>query len=154
MVITILGWLISGLLATVVTLIVTDIQKKRHEKRNYQLQLFKDLIAYRGDIAGGLPTGNFQKAINQIFIAYNKCPEVIKAFEAVRKSTLYRSNNPAKDNDKIIDNLVLLLKAMATEIGVDYSFSNDDLFTKPVLIGSPVVPVFHPIQKQETEERH
>ena len=57
MVITILGWLISGLLATVVTLIVTDIQKKRHEKRNYQLQLFKDLIAYRGDIAGGLPTG-------------------------------------------------------------------------------------------------
>lgn len=137
--VTIVSSLCSGIFATCITLLVTSVQQKRQEKRKFKIQLFKDIIAYRTDIAGVCaPTGNLQKALNQIFIAYNDCPKVLEAFEVFRKSVMYRSDSQ-KENEKILDNLVVLLKEMAKEIKIDYSFSNDDLFTKPVLIGSPII---------------
>lgn len=141
--VTILSSLFSGLVATCITLLVTHIINKKQEKRNFKIQLFKDIIAYRTDIVPNcIPTGNFQKAVNQVFIAYNDCPEVLKAFEQFRKNVIYKSNTKV-ENDQIIDNLVMLLKAMAQEIKIDFSFSNDDLFTKPVLVGTPVVSIVH-----------
>lgn len=142
--VTIISSLFSGILATCITLFVTNLQRKRQENRNFKIQLFRDIIAYRTDMAGNcIPTGNLQKALNQVFIAYNDCPKVLKAFEDFRKSVIYRNNN-GKENERILDNLVILLKEMAKSINIDYSFSNDDLFTKPVLIGISVVPEFHP----------
>lgn len=138
MMITLLSSLFSGILATCITLIVTNILRKREEDRNFKLQIFKDIIAYRTDITTGFfSSGNLQKAISQIFIAYNDCPDVLKAFEEFRKSTLYRKDSK-NDGDKIIDNFLLLLKAMAKELHIDYSFSNDDLFTKPLIMGAPM----------------
>ena len=99
------------------------------------MQLFRELVAYRTDILPNVtPSGNFTKAVNQIFIAYNDCPNVMNTFEAFRKNVIYRTNGTA-DNDKIVDSLVLLLKAMADDLGIDYSFSNDDLFTRPIVVG-------------------
>lgn len=141
--VTILNSLFSGLVATGVTLIVTYIIHKKQEKRNFKIQLFRDIIAYRTDIVPNcIPTGNFQKAVNQVFIAYNDCPKVLNAFEQFRKNVIYK-NSSKSENEQIIDNLVVLLKAMAEEIGVNYSFSNDDLFTKPVLVGTPVISISH-----------
>lgn len=137
MIITVISSLFSGILATCITLLVTSIQRNRQEKYNFKLEVFKEIIAYRTDIVAGCkPTGNFQRSLNQIFIAYNDCPVVLKAFESFRKSVMYRSSDK-KENEKIIDNLVVLLKEMAKSIKIDYSFSNDDLFTKPVYIGMP-----------------
>lgn len=136
---TIISSLFSGLVATGVTLFVTHLIQKKREKYNYKVQLFRDLIAYRTDIVpNSNPTGNFQKAVNQVFIAYNDCPKVLEAYETFRKNVMYKDNTRRGD-EKIIDNLVALLKVMAAEIRVDYSFSNDDLFTKPVIIGMPHV---------------
>lgn len=126
---------ISGLLATGITLILTHIQGKRKEKKSFKMQLFRELVAYRTDILPNVtPSGNFTKAVNQVFIAYNDCPNVMNTFEAFRKNVIYRTNGTA-DNDKIVDSLVLLLKAMADDLGIDYSFSNDDLFTRPIVVG-------------------
>ena len=129
----------SGLLATVLTLVVTTVQSRKKEARDYKMRVFSDLIAWRVDILPGtIPTGNFSKAVNQVFIAYNDCPKVMDAFEAFRKNVIYRTN-VEQDNAKIIDSLVMLLKAMADELNIDYTFSNDDLFTRPVFVGIPVV---------------
>ena len=124
--------LLSGIVAAIITLIVTSKMQKRSDKREYKLQVFKDLIAYRSDITDtGVFTGNFEKAINQVFIAYNDSPEVITSFEAFRAATTAIH----RDNNAIIGNLVSMLKAMANDLSIDYSFSNDDLFTRPIQIG-------------------
>lgn len=141
--VTLLSSLFSGLVATGITLLVTHIIHKKQEKRNFKIQLFRDIIAYRTDIVPNcIPTGNFQKAVNQVFIAYNDCPKVLEAFETFRKNVIYKGDTQL-ENDRTIDNLVMLLKAMAEEIKIDFSFSNDDLFTKPVLVGTPVVSIVH-----------
>ena len=127
--------IISGLLATSITLVVTHIQGKKQEKKNFKMLLFREMVAYRTDILpNAISSGNFTKAVNQVFIAYNDCPAVMKAFEEFRKNVIYRTNGNA-DNAKIIDSLVLLLKTMADDLKIDYSFSNDDLFTRPIVVG-------------------
>ena len=133
--------LISGLFATIITLVVTSLQAIKKEKRDYKMQIFKELFAFRTDIlSDALTSGRFQAAINQVFVAYNGCPKVMAAFETFRKNVIYKSPD-GRDNEKIVDDLVLLIKAMADELKVDYSFSNDDLFTKPIRIGAPVISV-------------
>lgn len=133
--VTIISSLASGILATIITLVVTNILQKRKECYNYKMKIFQDAIAYRTDIANGsVSTGNFQKTMNQVFIAYNDCPEVLVDFENFRKLVIYKDNTKL-DNDKIIEALLLLLKAMAKEVKINYDFSNDDLFTKPLIMG-------------------
>lgn len=84
-IITLCSALLSGILATVVTLVVTHLQQKKSQKHEYKLQIFKDVVAYLTDITdNGVSTGNFQKAINQVFIAYNGCTDVINKFEIFR----------------------------------------------------------------------
>ena len=127
----------SGALASIVTLIVTECMRRKKAKYEYKMTIFRDVIAYRTDIAeGACSTGRFMYAINQVFVAYNKCPKVIAAFEDFRKVTMYKVNSAA-ENEKVISALVVLFKEMAKELRIDYSFSNDDLFTKPIRIGSP-----------------
>lgn len=127
----------SGVLATIITLIVTECLRNNNAKYEYKMAIFRDVIAYRTDITNGTcSTGRFMHAINQVFVAYNDCPKVIVAFEEFRKATMYKVN-PAVENEKVISTLVVLFKEMAKELKIDYSFSNDDLFTKPLIIGAP-----------------
>ena len=138
--ITLLSSLFSGILATCITLVATNILRRREEKKNFKMKIFKDVIAYRTDITNTLiSTGNLQKALNQVFIAYNDCPEVLESFEVFRKSVMYRGESD-KENEKIIDNLVVLLKAMAKANEVNNRFSNDYFIKKLVLKGIPVNP--------------
>lgn len=127
----------SGILATIITLFVTEYQRKRNAKYEYKMAVFREALAYRTDIAiGAVSTGNFQKTMNEVFVAYNDCPKVLAAFEEFRKAVLYKVN-PAIENEKVISALVVLFKEMAKELKIDYSFSNDDLFTKPLIMGTP-----------------
>ena len=126
--------LFSGVFATIITLVVTNALKKKERANQYKFEVFRELIAYRGDLVNGVAsTGNFQRAINEVFIAYNDVEEVLKTFEEFRNSANSGIRTPA-DNDRIVSQLTTLLKAMAKEISIDYSFANDDLFTRPVLI--------------------
>ena len=127
----------SGILATIITLVVTECLRRKHAKYEYKMAVFRDVIAYRTDITNGTcSTGKFMHAMNQVFIAYNDCPKVIAAFEEFRRTVMYKVN-PAIENEKVISLLIVLFKEMAKELKIDYSFSNDDLFTKPLMMGVP-----------------
>lgn len=127
---------LSGVVAAIITLIVTYIMQKKHDKREYKMQIFKDVVAYRTDISeNSVPTGNLQRALNQLFIAFNRDKKVIQAFENFRKGVQYKSNQ--QDEKKIISDFIALIKAMADNLKIDYGFSNDDLFTNPLVFRNP-----------------
>lgn len=126
----ILSSVLSGIVATIITLIWTGLNAKREKRYRYKLSVFKDLMAYRNDITEhASSSGGFEAAINQVFVAYNDCPEVLEKFETFRKTVSY-----SKNDDAIIEELLQLLKSMAQVLKIDYSFSNDDLFKKPIKI--------------------
>lgn len=128
-VITILSIFFSGITASIVTLC----WQRKSEKRKYKMEVFQMIIAHRQDIVeSGRNSGKFEEAVNQVFIAYNDCDKVLKAFEEFRSSVIYKNE---KENDLVISNLLRLLKEMASELHIKYNFSNDDLFTKPIIIG-------------------
>ena len=151
---TIILSLLSGLVAAIVTLVVTSRQQRATDKYNYKMSVFKDAIAYRADVAGSVSTGNLQKALNQVFVAFNDCPEVIAAFEGFRKTVQYK-NGSKIENEKVVNELLDLLKAMARELHINYSFSNDDLFIHPILLGAPQPPISIVVQNTpaQTEQR-
>lgn len=127
---------LSGVVAAIITLIVTCIMQKKHDKREYKMQIFKDVVAYRTDLSeNSVPTGNLQRTLNQLFIAFNRDKKVIQAFENFRKGVQYKSNQ--QDEKKIISDFIALIKAMADNLKIDYSFSNDDLFTNPLVFRNP-----------------
>lgn len=122
--------IISGLIATIISVVYTHHKQKQDYKYNYKMKVFQELIAYRSDITiGNSSAGNFQVAINQVFVAYNDCPKVLDNFEKFRRSV--QSNDCS---GLVIDNLLSLLKSMADELNIDYSFSNDTIFTVPIIV--------------------
>lgn len=126
--VTIVSSLVSGLLATILTLVVSNILKSKKAKYDYKMNLFCSIIAYRSDMTNMcVSTGKFQEAINQVFIAFNNNQKVLTAFENFRKAATYNQG------DKI-NTLITLIKEMAIDLGIDYNFSNDDLFTTPIIV--------------------
>jgi len=71
--------ILSGVVASLITLIVTNIMQIRHDRKEYKMQVFKTLVAYRTDLtASSFATGNLQIALNQIFVAFNRDKIVIR----------------------------------------------------------------------------
>lgn len=129
----IISAIISAILSGSLVAILNWRWQKNNDKKRYKMQIFQELIAYRSDIIdGNESSGHFQCAMNQVFIAYNDSTPVLDAFESFRKVVIYKSDNT--DSSKIIDALLKLLKAMANDLHINYNFSNDDLFTKPIII--------------------
>lgn len=125
---------LSGVVAAIITLIVTYIMQVRRDRKEYKMQIFKIVVAYRTDLtAGTSATGNLQIALNQIFVAFNRDKKVIQTFETLRKDVQYKVGQ--QDNEKIVSDILALIKAMADNLKIDYSFSNDDLFTRPLTLG-------------------
>ena len=111
--------------------------QKKSEKRKYKKEVFQTLIAHRADLVlGGQNSGKFEEAVNQVFVAYNDCDKVLKAFEEFRSSVIYKDE---KRNHLVVSNLLTLLKEMARELHIKYNFSNDDLFTEPIIIGKRII---------------
>ena len=126
--------LFSGLFASLITVLITRYFENKKSLLEYKKGVFRDLIAFRGDLVDSVDsTVNFQVAINQVFVAYNDSPKVLEAFEDFRKYNKMGVRTP-EDNQRIISALLTLLKLMAQEVHIDYSFSNDDLFTNPIIV--------------------
>ena len=80
--ITLVSSLLSGTVASIIVFLWTKISEKKEKRYEYKLDVFKALIAYRNDITdGGTTSGVFESAINQVFVAYNDCPDVLEKFE-------------------------------------------------------------------------
>lgn len=128
-IIAILSIIFSGITASMVTLCC----QRKAEKRKYKMEVFQMIIAHRQGLGEcGRNSGKFEEAVNQVFIAYNDSDKVLKAFEEFRSSVIYKNE---KESNLVISNLLTLLKEMANELHIKYNFSNDDLFTKPIIIG-------------------
>lgn len=125
---TIICSLASGLVGSLITMGRTLYFQRKKEKRDYKMEVFRSLIGSRNDlILGHALTGDFEKALNQVFIAFCGCKEVIAAFEDFRDAVMTSST-------EITNKLVTLLKAMAKDLHIEYQHANDDLFTKPLSI--------------------
>lgn len=112
--------ILSGVVASLITLIVTNIMQIRHDRKEYKMQVFKTLVAYRTDLtASSFATGNLQIALNQIFVAFNRDKKVIQAFETLRKDVQYKAG--PQDNEKIDSDILALIKSMADNLKIDYS---------------------------------
>ncbi len=128
--------ILSGVVASLITLIVTNIMQIRHDRKEYKMQVFKTLVAYRTDLtASSFATGNLQIALNQIFVAFNRDKIVIQAFETFRKDIQYKSEQSA--NEKLDSDFIALIKAMADNLNINYGFANDDLFMRPLSLKKP-----------------
>ena len=127
---------LSGVVASLITLIVTNIMQIRHDRKEYKMQVFKTLVAYRTDLTdSSSATGNLQIALNQIFVAFNRDKKVIQAFETFRKDIQYKSEQSA--NEKRDSDFIALIKAMADNLNINYGFANDDLFMRPLSLKKP-----------------
>lgn len=127
---------LSGVVASLITLIVTNIMQIRHDRKEYKMQVFKTLVAYRTDLTdSSSATGNLQIALNQIFVAFNRDKKVIQAFETFRKDIQYKSEQSA--NEKLDSDFIALIKAMADNLNINYGFANDDLFMRPLSLKKP-----------------
>lgn len=128
--------LLSGVVASIVTLIVTYIMQVRHDRKEYKMQIFKIVVAYRTDLTtGAATTGNLQIALNQIFVAFNRDKKVIQAFETFRKDVQYKPEQSV--DEKLNSDFIALIKAMADNLKIDYGFANDDLFMRPFTLKKP-----------------
>lgn len=128
--------ILSGVVASLITLIVTNIMQIRHDRKEYKMQVFKTLVAYRTDLtASSFATGKLQIALNQIFVAFNRDKIVIQAFETFRKDIQYKSEQSA--NEKLDSDFIALIKAMADNLNINYGFANDDLFMRPLSLKKP-----------------
>ena len=108
----------------------------RHDRKEYKMQVFKTLVAYRTDLTdSSSATGNLQIALNQIFVAFNRDKKVIQAFETFRKDIQYKSEQSA--NEKLDSDFIALIKAMADNLNINYGFANDDLFMRPLSLKKP-----------------
>lgn len=128
--------ILSGVVASLITLIITNIMQIRRDRKEYKMQVFKTLVAYRTDLTdSSSATGNLQIALNQIFVAFNRDIKVIQAFETFRKDVQYKSEQDA--NEKLDSDFIALIKAMADNLNINYGFANDDLFMRPLLLKKP-----------------
>ena len=128
--------ILSGVVASLITLIVTNIMQIRRDRKEYKMQVFKTLVAYRTDLTdSSSATGNLQIALNQIFVAFNRDIKVIQTFETFRKDVQYKSEQDA--NEKLDSDFIALIKAMADNLNINYGFANDDLFMRPLLLKKP-----------------
>ncbi|MBE6945009.1 MAG: hypothetical protein E7459_02850 [Ruminococcaceae bacterium] len=125
--------LVSGLVATIVTIVVSEKRRKKQAKYDYKLSVFKEVMAYRTDLTGGTNTGRCLAAVNQVSVAYNDCSEVMTALKEFCEATWYKVNTQ-QANGMIVNKLLVLMKSMAQELELDYSFANDEFFMKPITI--------------------
>jgi hypothetical protein len=114
-VLTITAAIVSGLLA----LGLSTWHMRRFEARKIKYDTLKKFAANRYDLKGD----EFTRAINEIFIVFNRSAPVMSALAAFHRTTvLHGATN---------DELVILFKAMCIDLGVNYAQFNDSYFLQP-----------------------
>ena len=151
----------SGVIASLINLAYNIFRNRKEqrdrldkEKRNYKMQILSQIIGYRGQMSTNLSHGkDLEVAMNQIIIAFQDSPAVIEKFKDF-KDNLHLPTNDEKShtcrNVRVIDSLILLLKAMCNDLGIKYTFGNDDLFCEPLSIGQEQPPFVINLQNNQS----
>jgi hypothetical protein len=120
--ITIMYSVVSGLLGV----IISTWYYHRYETKKVKLDTLRRLVAYRYCLtnAGAIDAEKeFFGALNEAFVVFNKNRSVLKALQTMHGNL----GQPAK----LVDDLLILLKAMYKDLGIAYSEINDSFMTKP-----------------------
>lgn len=129
-IVTVIASLVSGLIGV----FISNRYYKKFEKRKLKTETFRKILGYRGCLTttvlsqDDINASEFFSALNEVFLIFNEDKEVINSLKKLHKEI--------KENDKLIDNIVDLIKRMADVLGVDYSNINDSFFERPFTRGS------------------
>ena len=94
-------------------------QMRRFEARKVKYDTLKGFVANRYDLRGD----TFTRAMNEIFVVFNKSPKVMAALSAFHRTAIA--------GDAKNDELVGLFKAMCADLDVSHSQFNDSFFLQP-----------------------
>ena len=107
--------LLSGILGSWLTIV----HIRRQEIYKSKLDTLKRFYSNRYNLLGD----EFTKAMNEIFLAFNASPDVMKALGLFHEKIT--SRQPANDS------LLALFKAMCIDLKIEYSNFNDSFFLMP-----------------------
>ena len=109
----------SSIFSGLVGVFISTYYYRKYEERKYKIDTFKRFFAYRFDLEGD----EFSRAINEIFVVFNKSKGVIKALELFHKKII--EEQPSNDE------LLKLHKEMCIALKISYEYLNDSFFMRP-----------------------
>lgn len=124
--ITLVGAIISGVLATIITLVINAKAEKKRRKQ----QLVDDIFGYKYQMTGStsnpldINCQGLTRALNRVTIVFHDDSDVLKALDNLWAAV-------KSDNTKITDDvLITLLKTMCKSAGIKCNDWNDSRFTR------------------------
>lgn len=112
----VLGGIVSGLLATAISLAVMG----KREQRQFKVDTLKRFAGNRYSLKGD----EFTRAMNEIQVVFNDHPEIMTALSAFHESVNQKGPH---SNDRLIK----LYKSMCDATGISYAAFNDSFFLRP-----------------------
>ena len=110
----------SSLLSGIIGVVISTIYYRRHEAKKIKLETLTKVIANRYDLKGD----EFSRALNEIFVIFQKSKPVMKVLSEFHEKT----TTPSVSNE---DALLRLIKAMCDDVSVSYDDVNDSFFLRP-----------------------
>ncbi len=116
MLLTIVLSLVSGIAGSVLTIYF----QSRAEKRQLKIDTLRQFVGYRHDLTGE----QFTKALNEIFVIFQDSEPVLDRLNDFHEVIVSGQKKTA--NNKLLS----LFKEMCSDLRIDTSKYNDDLFLK------------------------
>lgn len=118
-IVSLIGAVISGALATIITLFINHKNEIKREKKAVVTEIF----GYRFLLNRQGGAERFYAALNRVPIVFNDELEVIRAYEELHANSLIK--DPNERGKKMNDSLVTLLKALCKATGIKCENWND-----------------------------
>lgn len=126
-IITLVAAIISGVLATVVTIFVNAKREERQMKRRLVEEIFGNRYVLSEKPVSSTSTAkdDFSNALNKVPIVFNKDENVMKAYDEFYRIVQEKNCNGDKKNDA----LITFMKALCVAARIDCSNWNDSRIT-------------------------
>jgi len=130
----------SSLLSGIIAVIISIAYYRRHEKRQTKIDTFKRFFSNRYDLKGD----EFSRAINEIFVIFHDCEEVVSALQAFHQKVTNKQNSE--------DELLKLHKAMCKGVNISFDKFNDSFFLRPfnTRVNGMAQPIAEPGRREKT----
>ena len=111
---------ISSLLSGSVGVGISIWYYRQNENKRTKIQVLQQLLGNRYNLKGE----KFTEAINQVFIVFHDCPEVLISLKAFFEAIGAFPRNEQIDDQRLLD----LLKSMCNEVNIDPKPLTDNFF--------------------------
>ena len=115
--------IIASLLSGLISVIVSIIYYRKHERYQMKLETLLDFAKYRYDIMGL----SFTEALNEIFVTFSDSKGVIGALEKFHEDRTRGQHNTELANKLLVN----LFKEMCDELNIDSKKLGDLFFLNP-----------------------